>query len=267
MSEEPSLPAERTAWFASPIPGQGAPGPAGLPGGPHIYAQRMALQQRDDLVVNNLKLVRHVVGRLVAKLPPGVDLENLEAAGALGLVEAANRFDPTRGIAFDAYAYRRIRGAVLDELRRNCPLPQKLLEKVAKVRRAVRDLTPPVQPEQIAAACRMSVDEVGECLEAMRMTRMVSFDEEPNQGRIRFRFDSESPGSEAEAAEMRGLLRKAILKLGERERLVVTLYYLENLRLKEIGPVLGLSESRVSRVLAESLYQLSEMLRSFQTEP
>ncbi|MFO0865826.1 MAG: sigma-70 family RNA polymerase sigma factor [Gemmataceae bacterium] len=76
----------------------------------------------------------------------------------------------------------------------------------------------------------------------------------------------ESPGREAEAAEMRVLLRNAILKLGERERLVVTLYYLENLRLKEIGPVLGLSESRVSRVLAESLYQLSEILRSTETD-
>jgi RNA polymerase sigma factor for flagellar operon FliA len=266
MSDEASLPAAQIASIPARIPGQSAPGPLGLPGGPHIYAQRMALQQRDELVLNNLKLVRHVVGRLVAKLPPGVDLENLEAAGTLGLVEAANRYDPSRGIAFDAYAYRRIRGAVLDELRRNCPLPQKLLEKVAKVRKAVRDLPPPVQAEQIAAACSMSMEEVGDCLEAMRMTRMVSYDEEPVQGRVRFQFDSESPGREAEAAEMRVLLRNAILKLGERERLVVTLYYLENLRLKEIGPVLGLSESRVSRVLAESLYQLSEILRSSQSE-
>src|SRR6478609_7571999 len=107
MSDENSLQAGLVAAFPAKTPVQAAPGPAGLPG-PHIYAQRMAIQQRDELVLNNLKLVRHVVGRLVAKLPSGVDLENLEAAGTLGLVEAASRFDPTRGIAFDAYAYRRI---------------------------------------------------------------------------------------------------------------------------------------------------------------
>lgn len=265
MSENPPLPlSEEDQRARGAGPSVPPPVPAALPafaGGPHAYVQRMAQQQRDDLVLENLKLVRHVVGRMIAKLPPGVDLENLEAAGTLGLVEAANRYDPKRGIAFDAYAYRRIRGAVLDELRRNCPLPQKLLEKIARVRKACRDLPPPVQPEQIAAVCGMTHDEVSECLEAMRMTRMVSFEEEPPPGKARFGFDAESPFQVAEASEMKGRLRDAILKLPERSRLVVTLYYLENMRLKEIGPVLGLSESRVSRVLAESLFQLSEILR------
>src|SRR6185369_4427005 len=97
-----------------------------------------------------LSLVRHILGRLAAKLPYGVDLENLEAAGTLGLVEAANRFEPERGIHFKTFAYTRIRGAIYDELRRNCPLPQELLERVAQVRQALQSLAPPIRVEALA---------------------------------------------------------------------------------------------------------------------
>src|SRR5207253_2587988 len=96
------------------------------------------------MILSHLPLVRHVIGRLAAQLPPGTDVENLESAGTLGLVEAAGNFDPARGSDFGTYAYGRIRGAVLDELRRNCPLPQHMLERVARVRRAYEELRPPV---------------------------------------------------------------------------------------------------------------------------
>ena len=85
--------------------------------------QRVATQsKRDDLILSHLPLVKHVIGRLVGELPPGVDVENLESAGVLGLVEAAGKFDPTRNAQFKTYAYLRIRGAIYDELRRNSPL-------------------------------------------------------------------------------------------------------------------------------------------------
>jgi RNA polymerase sigma factor for flagellar operon FliA len=85
------------------------------------YNQQSVQNQRQQLILTHLSLVRHIIGRLKAKFPRGMDLENLEAAGVLGLVEAANRFDPQRGIRFETFAYLRIRGAVFDELRRNCP--------------------------------------------------------------------------------------------------------------------------------------------------
>src|SRR5690606_6309749 len=100
----------------------------------------------------------------VADLPDGIDLENLEAAGILGLVEAAAQFDPSREVAFTTFAYQRIRGAILDELRRNCPLSRKMLKRWEVIREAYARLEAPVSPEQLAEATGLSVEDVLECL-------------------------------------------------------------------------------------------------------
>src|SRR5919108_1483276 len=113
------------------------------------YQAVSARSRRDELIVSHLGLVRHTLSRLTAHLPPGVDIENLESAGTLGLVEAASKFDPERGVKFETFAAFRIRGAVFDELRRNCPLPQHLLERVARVRQAYKELPPPVTIEAL----------------------------------------------------------------------------------------------------------------------
>src|SRR4051812_28424171 len=140
------------------------------------YSQVSAQNQQQELILQHLALVRHVLGRLRAKLPPGTDLENLEAAGVLGLVEAASRFDPQRGIRFETFAYPRIRGAVIDELRRNCPLPQDMLERLAVVRDTYRELPPPVTVERLVEATGFTTEEVQDCLAAVRLTRPVSWD-------------------------------------------------------------------------------------------
>src|SRR6266404_5239797 len=114
---------------------------------------------------------------MTARLPRGVDVDNLEAAGVLGLVEAANRFEPERGIAFKTFAYTRIRGAIYDELRRNSPLPQDLLERTARVRAALQAMPPPASIEKLALETGFSEDDVTECLAAMRMMRNVSWDD------------------------------------------------------------------------------------------
>lgn len=226
------------------------------------YGQIAAKNRRDELILSHLPLVRHVIGKLLAQLPPGVDVENLESAGTLGLVEAANNFDPERGILFKTYAYTRVHGAIIDELRRNCPLPQHMLERVALVRSAYKRLEPPVTVEALSAATGLSPDDVADCLAAFRMTRMVSF--EGGKETIGTRLDErqESPDVLAERSERSRVLAEGITALPERERLAVTLYYLEDLRLKEIGQVLGLSESRVSRVLNAALFHLGEYMRS-----
>lgn len=227
------------------------------------YTERAEQVRRNELIESHLGLVRHILGKLVAQLPPGVDVENLESAGTLGLVEAANKFDPERGIKFETYAYTRIRGAVLDELRRNCPLPQHVLERVAKVRRAYESLPPGATTAELAAASGLGEDELADCLAAMRLTRVASWEAgDPLDARLADR--AEPPDTLAERAEETELLADAIEALPERERLVVTLYYKEDLRLKEIGAVLHLSESRVSRVLNGALYQLGEYMRARQ---
>ncbi len=227
------------------------------------YTERAEQTRRNELIESHLGLVRHILGKLVAQLPPGVDVENLESAGTLGLVEAANKFDPERGIKFETYAYTRIRGAILDELRRNCPLPQHVLERVAKVRRAYESLPPGATPAELAAASGLNEDELADCLAAMRLTRVASWESnDPLDARLADR--AEPPDALAERAEQTQVLADAIESLPERERLVVTLYYKEDLRLKEIGEVLHLSESRVSRVLNGALFQLGEYMRARQ---
>lgn len=233
-----------------------------MPATPQLYSQIAEQTRRHELIESHLGLVRHILGKLVAQLPPGVDVENLESAGVLGLVEAANKFDPERGIRFETYAYTRIRGAVLDELRRNCPLPQHVLEKIAKVRKAGESLAPGATVDEVASASGLSRDEVADCLTAMRMTRMTSWEAsgDPLDGRIADR--AEPPDALAEQAEQKRLLADAIEALPERERLVVTLYYMEDLRLREIGELLKLSESRVSRLLSAAQFALREYIRA-----
>lgn len=223
---------------------------------------RCAVQaRRDELIEEHLWLVRHIVGRLAARLPPGVDLENLESAGMLGLVAAANKFDPSRGIKFKTFAFTRIRGEILDEMRRNCPLPQHVLEQVARLRKAQNQLQgTPATVESLSAASGLTADEVADCLSAMRMTEMLSWDDTFESSPRR----ATRPPSVEEAmqlAEQKELLAEAITALPERERLAVTLYYLEDLRLREIGQVLELSESRVSRLLSAALLRVREYVR------
>lgn len=216
--------------------------------------------RRDQLILENLQLVRHLVGKLTAELPAGVDVENLEAAGVLGLVEAAANYDPEREAQFKTFAYLRVRGAILDELRRNCPLPQPMLETLAKVRAAYRTLPAPVSVAALAAATGLSQDEVADALAAARMTKMVSLSPNTREWCTRLTED-ERPESPLERAEEARILDEAIAALPERERLTVTLYYREDLRLKEISVVLGLSESRVSRILNAALFHLTEYFR------
>ncbi len=226
------------------------------------YRQVQAEQQRESLIMGHLSLVRHIVGRLISKLPNGVDKENLEAAGILGLVEAANKFDAARGIQFQTFAYPRIQGAILDELRRNCPVPQAILERIARLREIHKLFPPPVTIEQLATASGMTEAEVLDTMNAMRLTRMASFENLTKPSELLLSPFEEAPDRLVELHELKTLLSEAISKLPEQKRIVVTLYYFEDLRLKEIGKVLNLSEARISRILDETRYVLGEYLRA-----
>ena len=217
------------------------------------YSRTVEQTTRDELVVNHLWLVRHLTGKVMARLPSGVDVENLESAGVLGLVEAARRYDASRGVDFKSFASLRIRGAIYDEARRNCPLPQEVMQRVAQVAKAQEQLPSPVTVDDLVTATGLLKDDVLDALLAMPLIRVQSLEQiidDPT------RHGDTAPDATAERSEQKRLLASAIAALPERERLVVTLYYLEDLRLKEIGTLLKLSESRVSRLLAAAQFQL-----------
>ena len=217
------------------------------------YSRTAEQTARDALVITHIWLVRHLTGKVTAHLPAGVDVENLESAGMLGLVEAASRFDVTRGVDFKSFAALRIRGAIYDEARRNCPLPQEVMQRVMLVAKAQEKLTAPVSVDDLVDETGLSKDDVLDALLAMPLIRIQSLDQAVDDPT---RHTESSAEATAERAEQKRLLADAIAALPERERLVVTLYYMEDLRLKEIGEVLKLSESRVSRLLAAAQFQL-----------
>lgn len=211
--------------------------------------------ERDELIVDNLGYVKHILGKILAQLPRGVDGENLESAGILGLVEAAGHFDPTRKIEFRSFSYQRIRGAILDELRRNCPLSQQMLQKIAVLRQARQQIQGAVTIERLAEAADMSVEDVSECAQASRVARprgwadSIDVHDEPR---------SECPLEKHEKLE---ILADGIEALPDNMRMAITLHYTEGLKLKEIGAVLDLSESRVCRIVNSAKEKLTEYVR------
>lgn len=215
-------------------------------------------EQRQALVVENLPYVKHILGRLVGRLPANVDIENLESAGVLGLVEASHQFDETYGVNFRTFAYRRVWGAMIDELRRNSPLPQKLMNKITLVRNAQERLEPPHTADRLAEECGLSIDQVEACLQAIQVSSLAPLSDHALGGLCDPHTESVSSGLELEEAKQ--VVADCIEGLPEQQRLVLTLYYSEDLRLKEIGRVLNLSESRISRVLAKAESQIRQTL-------
>ncbi|MEJ5276270.1 MAG: sigma-70 family RNA polymerase sigma factor [Thermogemmata sp.] len=261
MTHTPEMPLVPAPCETAAFPCEAAASPTEAATSAHLYQRQMDQQRREQLILQHLPLVKHVIGRMIGELPEYVDVENLESAGVLGLVEAANKFDPSRNAQFKTFAYIRIRGAIVDELRRNSPLPQHVLARIALVRRAYRSLPAPVTVAALAAATGLSEDEVADTLAAERFSRMVSWEQTRESGGPDPLAPAAAPYEDSEREEVLQHLSEAIESLPPKERLAVTLYYREDLRLREISAVMGLSPSRISRLLSKALFELGEKLR------
>jgi RNA polymerase sigma factor FliA len=214
----------------------------------------------EKLILDNVDFVRKILSTMLVGLPEHCDRENLEQAGIVGLVEAAKNFDPSREVQFRTFAYCRIRGAIIDELRKNSLLPQRLIEQISELRQVSDALGEPATPEILAEKLGWTESQVLETLEATRFSQPNEWtDLNSEVARIRSRTVA-SPDAELESRELKKRLADCIEQLPERERLVLVMYYTEDLTLLEIGTVIGLSESRVSRLLAAAKFRLKEML-------
>ncbi|MEW6073164.1 MAG: FliA/WhiG family RNA polymerase sigma factor [Planctomycetota bacterium] len=222
---------------------------------------------RDQLILDHVPLLHHIVGRMTYDIPGRVDRDDLLGWGMIGLVAAADSWDAGRGLKFSTYAYPRIRGAILDELRRMDFLPRGRREKVRDLERTVQELQQrlgaPPTPEEIAAAQGISLEEVDEILQSARVTSNLSLEDGPSDELASLLQDprSEDPVESVEWREMKRLLVTAISTLPEAEKSVITLYYGEELLLKEIGEILGVTESRVSQIHSRALYRLNRELK------
>lgn len=221
-------------------------------------------------ILDYLPLVRHVVSKVTANFSRKIDLEDLISAGTLGLVKAARAFDPTRDADFKTYAYIRIRGSVIDELRGRSFAPANVHAEVRRIREAyqvhVAATGQPPSDEELAQELGLDLGHLYHTLEEARRQHFLSIhglnDDQPALGAFVPVDRSPSPESQAERNEMLETLAKAILELPGRDRTILLLYYERDLTMKEAAAVLDLTESRVSQLHAAALFKLSMKMRS-----
>jgi RNA polymerase sigma factor for flagellar operon FliA len=225
------------------------------------YQLAVDTADREKLILDHVEYVRCIFSTMAVKVTNEDDRENLYSAGVVGLVQAANSFDPARGVSFKTYAYPRIRGAIVDELRRVSPVPQEVLKQIGMIKKAYQQLEPPVSPELLAQTTGLTLDQVLNCLEAMRFTKPQDWNDLNCMIHASWQNEEGSPDRDLEKQEMKRILADGIESLPDKERITVTLYFVEELTLKEIGSVINLSEARVSRLLAAAKFRLKEFVR------
>ena len=239
------------------------------------YRKTRQAELRERLILEYMPLVKHVAGRLAVALPPYVDFDDLVSYGIFGLVEAIERYDVERGVRFETYAATRIRGAILDGLRAADWVPRSLRQKGREVEQVIARLEGrlgrPATDAEVAAELGLSVAAYDRLAAELSAVALVSLDdvwvadpEEESQLRVLETVSdggSVNPQDQLEEKETERLLAEGIDRLPERERLVVALYYKEGLTLKEIGRVLGVTESRVCQIHAKAILRLRAHLQ------
>ena len=231
---------------------------------------------RDEIVLKYAPMVKYIAGRISVKLPQSVDVEDLIQVGILGLIDAVSKFDPQRGIKFQTYADFRVRGAILDELRSVDWVPRAVRHVATQIQELYSklegELGYPADDADVAVRMGISLTEFYQHLDAVRGISILSFDDlRPSL------LDDEAwdvldvmadpnvvdPVETIGLQELRHAISCAIHDLPDKERLVITLYYFEELTMSEIGEVLGLTESRISQLHSKAALRMRGRIRHF----
>ncbi len=224
----------------------------------------------DELVMRYAPLVKRIAYHLKARLPATVLVDDLLQAGMIGLLEAAKKYDANQGASFETYAGIRIRGAMLDELRRNDWAPKSVHRKVRDITAAIREIENregrDARDEEVVAALGISKQEYFKTLQDVSTHRVLSWDEiGVDEDSIGQSIMDTRPGiqDQLEKQHFRERLSEAIATLPEREKMTVALYYESELNLREIGGVLNVSESRVSQLLSQAHIRLRARMKDW----
>ena len=221
------------------------------------YKETKDVELRNELAEKYLPLVKIVCGRLAISLPPHLDKDDLLSSGFFGLLDAIERFDPTRNIKFETYAGLRIRGAMIDYLRSKDWISVSLRQKIRRYEQtAIRlenDLGRAATDEELAEALEMSIADLHTLISQSNAATIIPLEEY-------YRTDEPDTSNTIEFLELKETLAKAIDRLPEKERLVVSLYYYEELTLKEISKVLHLTEARISQLHTKAIMQMRSYL-------
>jgi RNA polymerase sigma factor for flagellar operon FliA len=224
-----------------------------------------------DLIAQYAPLVKRIAYHLLARLPASVVLDDLVQSGMIGLLEASRKYNPAKGASFETYAGIRIRGAIIDEVRRGDWTPRSVHRNSRRIADAIHQLEARLGRDatdaEVAAEMDISVTDYHGLLQDSMESRLFSFEElqKPEDDGIGEQFvaNGPEPDQQVEKNVFNQALAKAIEGLPERERLVLALYYDEQLNLKEIGEVLGVSESRVCQIHSQAAHRLRGRLRDW----
>lgn len=219
---------------------------------------------RETLIMTHLSKVKYIADRIAAKLPSSVERDDLYGAGVIGLIDAVERYDPSRGVAFTTFAEMRVRGAILDNLRSLDWASRTVRRRAREVQNAYGQIEKlkgaPATEEEVAMHLRMPLKELHNILREISGLNVTDLDEQDEKTGLSLMdtiYDTgASPFEAYEESERRQRLSEVVDKLPERERQVIALYYVEELNMKEIGAVLGITESRVSQLRTQAVVRM-----------
>lgn len=235
-----------------------------------IYFDNKSPVAKEAIILRYASLVKYVAGRVAISLPANVEFDDLVSYGIFGLIDAIDKFDLTRGLKFETYAIARIRGSILDELRKNDWIPRSVRQKAKELERTYVELENrlgrSVTDQEMSIALNMSVQDFRHLLSEISCTTLNSLDElwmthTGDEETVRLldlirSNENDDPLFQLEIEEVKLSLATAIDNLPERERMVIALYYYDGLTLKEISQVMEVSESRISQIHTNAIYKL-----------
>jgi RNA polymerase sigma factor for flagellar operon FliA len=236
-------------------------------------------EKREELILKYSPLIKYVAGRLAMRLPPNISQDDLMSSGVIGLMDAIEKFDPSKEIRFKTYAEFRIRGAMLDELRSLDWIPRSIRKKTAELEKTYeyleKELNRPAEDKEVAEALGISIEKFYKLLDKTKNITFLDIETirrrmpDNNENDL---FDLIADDSEINPfvlfnkTEIKEILIKAIEALPEKEKIVISLYYYEDLTMREIGEIMGYTESRISQMHTKAMLRLRVRLASVAKE-
>lgn len=236
-------------------------------------------ENREEVIKQYSPMIKYVANRIAMRLPPHIEVDDLISVGVLGLIDAITKYDPTRGAKFKTYAEFRVRGAILDELRSMDWVPRSVRQKASNVDSVVQKLQSklgrPPEDEEVAGEMGISLDQFFDTLNETKSMPVLSLEGlgiAKETGEQQSLLDclagkgDTDPQTQIRLNELKEIIAQAIDTLPEKARLMISLYYYEELTMKEIGAVLDVTESRVSQIHSKAVFKLCTELKALIAE-